>query len=73
MVNVFESGTLCSSFNISNSFRGSFSFPERFDASGLKLIVQITGILSDTVLWQIDGTIHWIPDFLRFFWPQCFT
>ena len=63
MVNVLESGTLFSSCNISDSSRGSFSFPERFDVSFGK----ITGILLDAVLWRIDDTVHYIPDFLRFF------
>ena len=58
MVNVLESGTLFSSCNISGLFRGSFSFPERFDAS--VVIVQITGILLNAVLWRIDDTIHCI-------------
>ena len=36
MVNVLESGTLFSSCSISDSFRGSFSFPEVFDVSVVK-------------------------------------
>ena len=38
MINVLESGTHLSSCNISDSFRGLFSFPERFDASVVKYL-----------------------------------
>ena len=65
MVKMLESGTLFSSCCISDSFRGSFSFAHRFDAS--VLIAQISGILLAAVLWRIDDAVHCIPDVHRFF------
>ena len=65
-VNALELGTLFSSCSISDSFRGSFSFPERFDKKRCKVTVQITGILSDEVD-TINDTIHCILDFLSLF------